>query len=91
MHPNCFEKVFGIVISGLQKRTVTRGLTTNPGFQHRFPIPQAVAGKTGSVEKDQFKDHLHKSVMRKSVGLDGMHSPVLMELAHVIARHLWIS
>lgn len=83
--------MFGIVIFVLQKRTTTRGLATNPGFQHRFPIAQAVAVKTGSVEKDQFEDHLHKLVMNKSMGLDGMHSPVLMELAHVIARHLWIS
>lgn len=87
----CSVLLFPFYRKGLDKTVSLRGLTTNPGFQYRFPIPQAVAMQTGSVEEHQFREHLNKLVTHKSTGLDGMHLPVLMELAHVIARLLWIS
>jgi len=36
-------------------------------------------------------EHLDKRVTHKSMGLDGMHSPALTELARIIARLPWIS
>ena len=42
------------------------------------------------VKEDQVRDHLNKPNIHRSMGPDGMHPQVLRELAHVIARPLYI-
>lgn len=42
------------------------------------------------VEEDQFKEHLHKLEIHKSIGPDGIYPHMLRDLADVIARPLLI-
>lgn len=42
------------------------------------------------MEEDQAREHLKKLDIQKSMGLDGMHSQMLRELADVIMRRLLI-
>lgn len=82
-----------LVTQDMGKAEVLNAFFTSKTSLQESKTPEA-AGKVWSkedtpfVEEDRVRECLSKLDLCKSMGLDGMHSCMLRELADVIARHI---